>query len=168
MFGSLVPSLHGPSIHPFTCILEIRDFPKGHSSYSYLLAVCVKGIKNCINLKSCTWTRDGSLHTDILESLCSDCPQLEELEINGNSGGYDPAVLLRFHKLKKISLIMPSAPVLDTLPAWLSATRTTLRSLTIVCKVWSDIFVPLVVYTNVIGFDSCNRRVPGVPVTSSD
>lgn len=145
MFGSLVPSLHGLTIHPFTCILEIRDFPKGHSSYSYLLGLCVEGIKNCKNLKSCIWTRDGSLHTDILESLCSDCAQLEELEINGSSGSYDPAVLPRFQKLKNISLIMPSTPVLDALPAWMSATRATLRSLTIICKVWNGLFVPLAV-----------------------
>ncbi|KAL4071711.1 hypothetical protein J3A83DRAFT_4358163 [Scleroderma citrinum] len=117
--------------------LDIRVFPKGlHSSFSHLslLDLCVRAIKNCVNLKSCTWTRDGSLHATVLESLSSDCPQLEELEINGNSVGYDPVVLTRFQKLQKISLIMPNRSVLDTLPAWMFAAGARLRSLTITCK----------------------------------
>ncbi|KIJ64685.1 hypothetical protein HYDPIDRAFT_153403 [Hydnomerulius pinastri MD-312] len=115
--------------------LEIRDFPKALSASGHLdlLQLCIKGIKNCVNLRSCTWTRDGSLHSAVLESL-RDCPQLRELEINGNSSGYNPIMLTQFTHLSKLSLIMPSAQVLDIFPSWISMTGATLRSLTIICK----------------------------------
>ncbi|KAF8843440.1 hypothetical protein BDN67DRAFT_964216 [Paxillus ammoniavirescens] len=115
--------------------LEIRDFPKGLSAAGHLdlLQLCIRGIRNCVNLRSCTWTRDGSLHSAVLESL-RDCPQLQELEINGNSNQYDPILLTQFPNLRKISLIMPSAQVLDIFPSWISITGATLRSLTIICK----------------------------------
>lgn len=116
--------------------LEIRDFPKALSAdrHSELLQLCAQGIRNCVNLRSCTWTRDGSLHSAVLESL-GGCPQLHELEINGNDSGYDPILLTRFSRLSKISLIMPSAHVLGVFPTWISITGETLRSLTIICKV---------------------------------
>lgn len=124
------------NLNPHGASAEIRDFPKGLStnSLSDLIQICAQGVRNCINLRSCTWTRDGSLHSAVLESLV-DCPQLRELEINGNDSGYDPILLARFSRLSKISLIMPSTHVLDILPTWISITGETLRSLTILCRV---------------------------------
>jgi hypothetical protein len=86
-------------------------------------------------MRSCAWTRDGSLESAILQAL-QQCPQLEELEINGHdSGYYNPTLLAQFSKLSKISLIMPSAQVIEVLPSWISTTGSTLRNLTIICKV---------------------------------
>lgn len=116
---------------------EIRDFPKGVSmtSYEELLVYCRDGLKNCVNLRRCAWTRDGSVNGWILTALQS-CPSLRELEINGNHNGHYDAIFLRgFDKLDKISLIMPSGPVVDTLPVWVKVTGLTLRSLTLICKV---------------------------------
>lgn len=121
---------------PHCALAEIRDFPKGLSAdrHSELLQMCDRGIRNCIKLRSCTWTRDGSLQSTVLESLAG-CSQLQELEINGNDSGYDPVLLTQFSHLSKISLIMPSVYVLDVLPTWFPITGETLRSLTIICKV---------------------------------
>ncbi|EGO01171.1 hypothetical protein SERLA73DRAFT_179271 [Serpula lacrymans var. lacrymans S7.3] len=116
--------------------LDIRDFPKGLTLpiYRDLHDLCPRGLTNCVNLKSCTWTRDGSLNSAILEALLR-CSQLEELEINGNdSPSYSTAILPQFSNLRKISLIMPSISVLDILPSWLSVTNETLRNLTLICK----------------------------------
>ncbi|KAG2362343.1 hypothetical protein BDR07DRAFT_1451206 [Suillus spraguei] len=115
---------------------EIRAFPKALSSSSYndLLDLCTRGIRNCVNLRSCAWTRDGSLESAILLAL-QQCPQLKELEINGkDSGYYDPNILTQFSKLSRISLIMPSAQVIEVLPSWISATGSTLRNLTLICQ----------------------------------
>ncbi|KAG2076336.1 hypothetical protein BDR04DRAFT_1003897 [Suillus decipiens] len=115
---------------------EIRAFPKALSSSSYndLLDLCTRGIQNCVNLRSCAWTRDGSLESAILLAL-QQCPQLKELEINGkDSGYYDPNILTQFSKLSRISLIMPSAQVIEVLPSWISATGPTLRNLTVICQ----------------------------------
>ncbi|KAF8452580.1 hypothetical protein L210DRAFT_3383440 [Boletus edulis BED1] len=124
-----------PTSIPHPPSVEIRDFPKGLSAerHSELLQLCSEGIRNCVHLRSCTWTRDGSLHSCVLESLSS-CPQLRELEINGNDSEYNPDLLAQFSRLSKISLIMPSAHVLDVFPAWISITGETLRSLTLICK----------------------------------
>ncbi|KAG6380226.1 hypothetical protein JVT61DRAFT_8318 [Boletus reticuloceps] len=80
-----------PTSIPHLPSVEIRDFPKGLSAerHSELLQLCTEGIRNCVHLRSCTWTRDGSLHSCVLESLSS-CPQLRELEINGNDSEYSP------------------------------------------------------------------------------
>lgn len=183
----------------FKTLPEIRDFPKSllgtSPSYLALLHDCMVGLQNCITLKSCTWTRDGSLTSEILNALSAryvapTLPQdprslspeasfdlldtgfatlslasasskinsdlttekkshsdsrldqattrapLKELEINGHSdGNFNPMLLLKFDKLRKISLIMPSDGVLETLPRWAGVTGTTLRSLTLICKV---------------------------------
>lgn len=125
-----------PRLAHYVSRLEIRTFPKAlsSSSYSGLLYLCTRGIRNCVNLRSCAWTRDGSLESTILLAL-QQCPQLEELEINGkDSGYYDPTILARFSRLSRISLIMPSAQVIDVLPSWISATGPTLRNLTMICQ----------------------------------
>lgn len=180
-------------------LLGIRDFPKSlfgtSPSYLALLHDCTVGLQNCTNLTSCTWTRDGSLTSEILNALstCHVTPvlaqdlrslspeasfdlldtgfatlslasesgtlnsdlrtakksysdskldeaitraPLKELEINGHSdGNFDPVLLLKFDKLTKISLIMPSDGVLEMLPRWAEVTGATLKNLTLICKV---------------------------------
>lgn len=99
-------------------------------------ALCLKGIRNCVNLRSCTWTRDGSLSNGIIVVL-QDARHLAELEINGHSGRwfFDARLLSGFRHLRKISLIMPDSEVLSRLPLWTQNTTATLRHLTLICKV---------------------------------
>ncbi|GBE89773.1 hypothetical protein BKA93DRAFT_793618 [Sparassis latifolia] len=116
--------------------LVICDFPKALQSADQenVLDICLRGIINCVNLKSCTWTRDGSLTSSVLEALLF-CTQLKELEINGSHHGrYDPSILARFSRLRKITLIMPSSAVINTLPCWMRYTGDTLRHLSLICK----------------------------------
>ncbi|KAI6123361.1 hypothetical protein EV401DRAFT_1857935 [Pisolithus croceorrhizus] len=128
-----------PHLAAYVQTLEIRDFPKGLSTedHSYLSGRCIRAIQQCTNLRSCTWTKDGSIHSELLESLLN-CQQLRELEINGNSAGYDPLILTQFQNLRKISLIMPSVRVLSVLPMWIKASGATLRNLRIICKAWNN------------------------------
>jgi hypothetical protein len=118
---------------------EIREFPKAFSRFA-TTAISISntvtaGLENCVNLRSCTWTRDGSLNSSILQAI-QKCTKLQELEINGHSeGNYDPDILLQFTTLRKLSLIMPSAPTIDTLSPWLRTSGTSLLSLTLICKV---------------------------------
>ena len=126
-----------------TCLMYwtsavIRDFPKSFhfAENKRFQEVCTRGIMNCVNLRACTWTRDGSLTTDILCALQA-CPDLQELEINGHhEGHYEPALLANFRQLRRISLIMPSGPVIDTLPCWTANCASTLRHLSLICKVF--------------------------------
>ena len=69
---------------------EIRDFPKAVSRErsAEIADECVRAIDNCVNLESCTWTRDGTLKDPTLEAL-SRRPNLHTLEINGHSTWYD-------------------------------------------------------------------------------
>ncbi|KAI0767578.1 hypothetical protein C8Q74DRAFT_1281089 [Fomes fomentarius] len=116
--------------------LAIRDFPKALQSeeYDQILDACLAGIRNCVNLRTCTWTRHGSLTSSVLETL-ADCSRLQELEINGeNTGYYDPMILPRFSHLRKLSLIMPSAAVANTLLPWTRSASATLQYLSIICK----------------------------------
>ncbi|KAI0062515.1 hypothetical protein BV25DRAFT_1803980 [Artomyces pyxidatus] len=126
-----------PDLALFVRRLDIRDFPKALPSFDaheQLRDSCVRGIENASHLRTCTWTRDGSLTSYIIEPL-QKCTELSELEINGNhSGHYDPASLTKFTSLNKISLIMPSGSVLETLPRWIEATGHSLRTLTLICK----------------------------------
>ncbi|KAG7451596.1 uncharacterized protein BT62DRAFT_942611 [Guyanagaster necrorhizus] len=116
-------------------LVEIRDFPKAlpHDGIN-ILEVVISAVRNCTNLRSCTWTRDGSLSSEILEAfLCS--TELHELEINGhNDGNYDASILRSFSNLRRISLIMPSSSVVAMLPSWMSVTGNSLHSLTLICK----------------------------------
>ncbi|KAG2095081.1 hypothetical protein BD769DRAFT_1655447 [Suillus cothurnatus] len=70
-----------PRLAQYVSRLEIRAFPKALSSSSLH-----KRIRNCVNLKSCAWTRDGSLEAGDSPAL-QQCPQLKELEINGKDSG---------------------------------------------------------------------------------
>ncbi|KAJ3494635.1 hypothetical protein NLJ89_g10769 [Agrocybe chaxingu] len=114
---------------------EIRDFPKAVTLLdSDLLQHVLRGIRNCIGLTSCIWTRDGSLNSEILEAF-HHCPDLRELEFNGhNDGNYDPKLLLGITSLRRISIIMPSAMVLSQLEPWFSKMSDRLRNLTLICK----------------------------------
>lgn len=123
----------------------IRDFPKAVQSlvdHDELMKVCLQGLRNCVNLRSCSWTRDGSLTSAVLEEL-QRCSNLEELEINGHDKHYDHQLLTRFTHLRKISLIMPSMSVTDILPSWTRLTANSLRNLTLICKV-SNLCLPYV------------------------
>lgn len=100
-----------------------------------MLDITLNGLKNCVNLRACTWTRDGSLNSDILRALQMSS-SLQELEINGHDdGNYDPDILEGFTGLTRISLIMPSAAVISRLGSWIGLTGHTLQTLTLICKV---------------------------------
>ncbi|OCB90530.1 hypothetical protein A7U60_g2264 [Sanghuangporus baumii] len=128
-----VPSFTASEVHVQP---ELRDFPKAISrdSANQLTHLCVSGLANCVNLTSCTWTRDGTLKEDILEAL-SRCPSLQAIEINGrHAHNYDPELLHRFARLRRISVIMPTAEVVHALPGCFQRNLETLQELTIICK----------------------------------
>jgi hypothetical protein len=116
--------------------LEIRDFPKSLTEGAEdLQDIVVKALHNCVNLEACTWTRDGSLTTEIIQAL-QQCQWLEELQINGNSSGhYNPCQLWHFNSLMSITLIMPSGAVIRSMQTWLGDVEKQLKSLTLICKV---------------------------------
>ena len=124
---------------------EIRDFPKGLDSH-YLDALfdcCLRGITNTVNLRSCTWTRDGSLSSSILLAMLKH-RSLQELEINGRHyGSYDHTILPQFTGVRRIKLVMPSSPVIEVLPAWLRSLVDPLQGLSIVCKVRAALRFPV-------------------------
>lgn len=120
---------------------EIRDFPKAiFNSETNIPDLVEKALKNCLNLRSCTWTRDGSLSSEILSSLAQ-ITTLTELEFNGRSQGqYDPKLLRQFSGLAKVSVIMPSSTVINHLSGMLAAHGASLRHLTFICKVILAVF----------------------------
>ncbi|KAI1787138.1 hypothetical protein LXA43DRAFT_1167597 [Ganoderma leucocontextum] len=114
----------------------IRDFPKALQSEDHdtILEHCLAGIRNCIHLSACTWTRHGSLTSSALETL-ADFSRLQELEINGeNTGYYDPRILPRFSHPRKPPLIMPSTAVIGVLLPWARNTSQSLNHLSVICK----------------------------------
>ncbi|KAJ7474202.1 hypothetical protein FB451DRAFT_1088893 [Mycena latifolia] len=122
-----------PHLAKYVLSLEIRDFPKSAGTVD-LDAVVLAGLKNCVSLQACTWTRDGALNSEIL-SVLQASDTLMELEINGHSDGhYNPQILSRFSHLRQLSLIMPSVDVVGQLTPWMSLTGAMLRSLTLICK----------------------------------
>ncbi|KAJ7023561.1 hypothetical protein C8F04DRAFT_1401610 [Mycena alexandri] len=124
---------HYPHLAKHVLKLEIRDFPKSVAA-DELGELVVKGLRNCVSLRACTWTRDGALNSAVLAVLqASDT--LLELEINGHSDGhYDAALLRGFAHLRRVSLIMPSADVVRQLQPWMASTGAQLRNLTLICK----------------------------------
>lgn len=117
--------------------VEIRDFPKALTAVDNdILNHVLHGLKNCHSLRSCTWTRDGSLNSDVLKAL-QGCDNLRHLEFNGhNEGHYDARLLPGFTKLERILIIMPSQAVISQLSPWFTNTGSTLRSFTLICKVY--------------------------------
>lgn len=118
--------------------VDIRDFPKSTlvtDTGSKVMSDVEQGIRNCINLRSCHWTRQGSLTNEIIQALQT-CQVLTELEINGSlDWDVNAAALLKFDSLRRISLIMPTAAVVDLLNPWFERTGEHPRSLTMICKV---------------------------------
>ena len=118
-------------------LLVIRDFPRTLSSTEpdEIAQISLRAISNCTNLQSCTWTRDGTLSTEILTAL-SQAEHLTELEINGrNEGCYDQRVLRSFTRLHKMTLIMPSSSMAAMMPHWTANGFSSLRHLTLICRV---------------------------------
>ncbi|KIY51589.1 hypothetical protein FISHEDRAFT_36872 [Fistulina hepatica ATCC 64428] len=124
-----------PRLAKYVRRLVIRDFPKSASGEAAIAGdIFSFGLRNCVHLRACTWTRDGSLTSKILQAL-SALPFLEDLEINGHSdGNYRPQLLLSFTKLRRLSIIMPSASVAEQLVPWSHLTGSSLRDLTLICK----------------------------------
>ncbi|KAJ7594368.1 hypothetical protein C8J56DRAFT_435686 [Mycena floridula] len=124
-----------PRLAKHVRVMEIRHFPK-HGDLDLLHQQVLRGISNCLNLLACTWTRDGTLDSEILTALQS-LPLLEILEINGHNTGasyYNPTLLPHFSRLRKLTLIMPSSPVVAVLSPWICNVRYSLRNLTLICK----------------------------------
>ncbi|KAK7055162.1 F-box domain-containing protein [Favolaschia claudopus] len=127
---------HHPRLAKYVVRLEIRDFPKVSKALGTgdVEELVLNALRNCVNLRSCTWTRDGAINSAILEVLQT-IDTLVDLEINGHSDGhYDPSILKSFSHLRRISLIMPSADVVGQLRSWTAQTGSHLRSLTLICK----------------------------------
>ncbi|CAE6506020.1 unnamed protein product [Rhizoctonia solani] len=118
--------------------LEFRDFPTHLSSDGRhrIIALATQAISNCINLRSCSWTRDRTLSTSVLQRL-AELKLLKELEINAKPGAFGawiPEDLLAFRGLQSLTLIMPARSVVELLPEWTAKNRDTLESLVIICK----------------------------------
>ncbi|QRV84884.1 hypothetical protein RhiJN_12900 [Ceratobasidium sp. AG-Ba] len=117
---------------------DFRDYPT-HLTVDeklQLIALASRAINNCVNLLSCSWTRDGSLNTKIIESLAN-LEKLRALEINGRPGPWTawvPEDLLRFRQLQSLTLIMPVQTVVEVLPEWAAQNSETLESLVVICK----------------------------------
>ncbi|CAE6408103.1 unnamed protein product [Rhizoctonia solani] len=119
-------------------VLQLRDFPT-HLSFDerhHIINLATQAISNCLNLRSCSWTRDGSLSTSMIQELAS-LNSLKELEINAKPGAFGawvPEDLLGFRNLQSLTLIMPARSVVELLPAWCRENKDTLESLVIICK----------------------------------
>jgi hypothetical protein len=91
-----------------------------------------RAIRNCVNLRSCAWTRFGTLNGAIIKALQS-CP-ITEFEFNADPGrNYVPTQLLVFDKLESLKLVLPGRPMDDILVDWVKVIGNTLRSLSIIC-----------------------------------
>ncbi|KZV67676.1 hypothetical protein PENSPDRAFT_611087 [Peniophora sp. CONT] len=116
--------------------LEVGDFPKGlHAEQDDALREsCIRGLQNARHLRAVTWTRDGSLTSEILQALAQ-CTELRSISMNGNSSGhYDPRELLNLTQLNSVSVVMPGSGVIDIFPSWMQVVGQKLRSLTLICK----------------------------------
>src|SRR6266566_2473016 len=111
------------------CHVHQLGFP-----YEQSMNTFIKGLENCVHLKACTWTRDGSLTSDILTCLARR-PELTDITLNGGYSPYfEPMDLVQLYRPRKISLIMPSISVVRILPHWLRAIGQSLTSLSLICK----------------------------------
>ncbi|KAI0078087.1 hypothetical protein K474DRAFT_1594707 [Panus rudis PR-1116 ss-1] len=133
LFQTLATS---PSLARYVEKLTIRDFPRAVllGKREEIISLCLLGIRNCVNLRACTWTRHGSISTALLEAF-QQLPHLTDLEINGeNHWQYKADTLRHFNHLRKLSLIMPSSSVVGILHEWIPVTAHTLRHLSLICK----------------------------------
>lgn len=132
-----LPLTHYKVYSPIWLRLDIRDFPKRRGvgfPDKQTINTFTKGLQNCVHLKACTWIRDGSLTSEILTCLAR-CPELTDITLNGGcSPHYGPMDLVHLLRPRKISLIMPSIPVVTILPQWLQAIGQSLTSLSLICK----------------------------------
>ena len=114
----------------------IRDFHKIRLANQDLLNIAVSAIANLHNLRSCVWTRDGTMKGPILAALKTHCTKLRELEINGrHEWNYEPEQLIEFSSLESITLLMPNTDVVNALVKWCEIHGSMLKELTLVCKV---------------------------------
>ncbi len=136
-FVSHVLQIYSSIIHEY--VLEIMDIPKRYGADfpdEPSINTFTKGLENCVHLKACAWARDGSLTSEILTCLAR-CPELIDITLNGgHSPQYEPMDLVQLLRPRKISLIMPSSPVLSILPHWLQAIGQPLTSLSLICEAW--------------------------------
>jgi hypothetical protein len=123
-------------VHPHETTKVIKDFPKAHDAFAYeqTRVWCARGLENCVQIRCCALTKDGSITFNVLKSL-GKCPELTDIAINGNhSGLYEPGDLLQLLHLHKISLIGPTRPILEILPTWFQATGKSLTTLALMCE----------------------------------
>ncbi|KIY67243.1 hypothetical protein CYLTODRAFT_437122 [Cylindrobasidium torrendii FP15055 ss-10] len=115
--------------------LAIHAFPRSLPLDELdVMNIVASAVKNCVNLKVCAWTRDGSLTSDVLRSL-GGLHHLRKLEINGHDqGNFQARLLLQLTRLNTITIIMPSAAVIALLPEWFEALAENLTGLTLICK----------------------------------
>jgi len=67
---------------------------------------------------------------------------ISDLQINGNNTGhYKASRLLAFSSLRKLTLIMPSRDVMSALESWTSKISSTLKDLSLICKVGAPILM---------------------------
>ena len=123
-----------------------------------------------MHLKACTWTRDGSLTSEIISCLAG-CPELTDITLNGGySPHYEPIDLVQLLRPRKVSLIMPCVSVVRILPHWLRAIGQSLTSLSLICKACIfSVWMPLTVsFIHVIGRRLiCYRQLPREYLTMS-
>jgi hypothetical protein len=123
-------------VHPHETPKVIEDFPKDRNpaAYEHIRELCTRGLENCVQLRCCKWTRDGSLTSRTLKSLGTR-PGLTDISINGKHDDfYEPGDLLQLLRLRKISLIEPSISIFEILPIWFQATGKSLTSLSLTCE----------------------------------
>ncbi|CAK5282490.1 unnamed protein product [Mycena citricolor] len=123
-----------PGLARYMLRLEIRDFPKSIAFPHPLESLVLRGLGNCTNLRSFTWTRDGTLSSPILRVLAS-LPTLAELELNGRAGRrWDAELLDQVTGLRRLSLTMPTEDVVRRLPLCLRNSAASLTELTLICR----------------------------------
>lgn len=156
-------------MHPHETRKVIQDFPKAQDSYAYehIRELCTRGLQNCVRLRWCTWTRDGSLTSHTIKSL-GKCPELTSITINGRHFGlYEPGDLLQLLHLHKISLIRPSQPILEILPSWIQATGESLTSLALIFRArQSSMRILNALFIHKLGKSAHHRRAFEVYVTA--
>lgn len=122
-------------------------------------AAVLRGIQNLCNLRTCIWTRDGTLTDDIIDALRNFCPRLRELETNGrHTTNYSPEWLAGFGMLESLTLVMPSREFVGCLVRWCEAYGSGLKEMTLVCKVRPATIAPLSTFGTHVAFLICSQR----------